>query len=1194
MITTDDWGDALGFTPRASIPEPTLDTTPLPPVWDAAFRLENDVANLMAWYDRPVFEPDQAFDWRDKAMTSKLYEVAPDAFFGVGSEAEWQHTERRVAQELLDRQAIEAAGWGGIGAAMMAGMLSPTVLLPAGAAARAKTVSSAVALAAGWGATSVGAQEIVLQMNQETRTPLESGLNIGAGAIFAGVLGGAIRYLDPLALERAAVDMYNGPGTPIIRPLENTTTALPPDPKQMLDEDGEFLTDFINRPAVVANILEAEDMASLRRALKKPANTGIEKLKKAAREAGYDQISIPGEHYELRPLDDNDASLSAARTPASEVNLSPSPDKTELIDPGNFVGTQTALGRLLTLPWLGPVSRQAANAIPAFRWAAAQISSGGAYRQGNLDGRVSAQGGDVESRVLQWQHRLVNIINRQHALFNDYWVNAKKGSAFRARFAYGARKEFSNEIGKAFHMRLIGQQHPVPEVNKAVDIYLEEAFGPAIKEAVDLDMPGYKELNSKEQLLRAQQMIKADLGGTGYLRLEEIVRENALLQLRTNPKVMENKALRAAIGLDLDFDKLIKAKELGQIADLNELADKLTQRIMDNFSGQFNGSSMLNAMQDSVFRGKEMHPFIYIDPFKTWSNGERFVDYLETNQEAITRNFMRKIGPDIELFRTFGVTDPRTKEGLEIPFWQEARQQMKEAKAAVVARKLSPRQQEKELAKIDRFEASFRRDFEIMVGRIKHDRGLPDDPTNAGFRMGRALLNLNVARMMGGVVLQSIPDLSRPVLKYGFMTTFRESILGLLSGLKELKMTSREAMYSGAADDLASRGRSTTTFDILDDSIKDKYSTWLGKTLGKGESYLQAAANNMGRNWAGMYDGWTTIMKHYAATPLVAMLSKLMLDEVEGTITPANRAVLRGYNLDEEAVRDIVARMKDGRGGSEIRPGLILPNTEEWAKLEDGSTDFDYVNFLPNEKLTRAQRDELNRGKELQRLFRAAVAKGLNDTIITPGVERPGFVDANTLGRLIWQFRSFTLSSHFKAFNAMRQEVLLHGTSAMADKVLPGIALGLGTGAISYYLWATAVGGDTQARMLNELEAALNGDEKALGRWADEAISRSGLLGVLDELRRSLERVPATQDFVTFGDSPTARSPFVNPVTETIGPWLSTLEAAGRVVQNADEPNSQFFRQLKSLLPFQNLFWLRQQLDNANEALMKSVGINPG
>ena len=162
----------------------------------------------------------------------------------------------------------------------------------------------------------------------------------------------------------------------------------------------------------------------------------------------------------------------------------------------------------------------------------------------------------------------------------------------------------------------------------------------------------------------------------------------------------------------------------------------------------------------------------------------------------------------------------------------------------------------------------------------------------------------------------------------------------------------------------------------------------------------------------------------------------------------------------------------------------------------------------------------------------------------------------------------------------------------MAPVVL-GTAFSLALGALSYYTWGMSVGGRTRERMLNELDAALNGDTDAMRRWADEAMNRSGLMGVLSEVQKFAERVPAIGKYATISGSPPTRSPYINPFFDAFGPTGNIIDNLDNIIMTMDDPTSSTFSSMKQLMPYQNLMFIRQYFDALNDELMRQAGVSP-
>src|SRR5690606_34122896 len=164
--------------------------------------------------------------------------------------------------------------------------------------------------------------------------------------------------------------------------------------------------------------------------------------------------------------------------------------------------------------------------------------------------------------------------------------------------------------------------------------------------------------------------------------------------------------------------------------------------------------------------------------------------------------------------------------------------------------------------------------------------------------------------------------------------------------------------------------------------------------------------------------------------------------------------------LDEMQLRAIGKQF--AAHGDEFQ-GLRSPNTDEWDDLET------------------------------VRNLRAALAKAVDITIVTPGVGDIPFMADHPIGGLILQFRSFSLS----AVN----RILISGLQARDMAALNGALLTVALGARSF-----------------NLKSVISGKEWETdpGVLVAEGIDRGGLLGILSDVNLMVER--ATRG--TIGISP--------------------------------------------------------------------------
>ena len=80
--------------------------------------------------------------------------------------------------------------------------------------------------------------------------------------------------------------------------------------------------------------------------------------------------------------------------------------------------------------------------------------------------------------------------------------------------------------------------------------------------------------------------------------------------------------------------------------------------------------------------------------------------------------------------------------------------------------------------------------------------------------------------------------------------------------------------------------------------------------------------------------------------------------------------------------------------------------------------------------------------------------------------------------------------------------------------------------------------------------------------------------------------------FVRFGDVPGSRSPFVEPFVDLLGPSAGFLKNASAVLTSLHDPTSMTFNKGKTLLPYQNVFYMRWGLDRVRDAAKRQLGIN--
>lgn len=505
----------------------------------------------------------------------------------------------------------------------------------------------------------------------------------------------------------------------------------------------------------------------------------------------------------------------------------------------------------------------------------------------------------------------------------------------------------------------------------------------------------------------------------------------------------------------------------------------------------------------------------------------QMAEFLEKNAEKNLRLYVKTMGSDISIMRRTGSTNAQK-------FFDDLLNEHNAKTAALktaVDKEGNPLSKEKveELqTRINKEYAQNLDDMTTVLERARRQRGVPDNPDGWAERGAALVMNLNTLRFMGGVTISSIPDIGRPIMKYGLTRVFRDGFGAMIRDLKTVRMSQREGLLAGVAGtDPVLHSRAFAFSEITD-------------TYGRGtklERAVQYATNKIGV--LALFDYWTSAWKSFTSGLVNAEMLENISIVMEGgnakQLAKANH-YLASVNLSPDLIETVWQQVQKG-GGAKIN-GVWLPQTERWDMADP-------------------------QVRAAKRAYYAAMAKEVDDTIITPGFERPSVVDKNLPWKMLFQFKSFAMSSTTKTLMAGLQE------DGFKAKFLTGTMVSLAFGALSYYLWAVATGGKAYTEMLNA----------DIDKWADEAIARAGITGAGDLAHSFAQRIPGIQPYTSFSGTRSSRREAGDISEAILGPSFDFLEKTGGVLSGIDEPTQGTAKQFKSLIPLQNHFLLRQGFD---------------
>ena len=552
-------------------------------------------------------------------------------------------------------------------------------------------------------------------------------------------------------------------------------------------------------------------------------------------------------------------------------------------------------------------------------------------------------------------------------------------------------------------------------------------------------------------------------------------------------------------------------------ADFKAHADQLARDTVDKILGTDRRLAFSDIIREK--RGPELARLLNIPT-------DKISDFVENDAERLAAIYTRTIGSDLaisQVFKTPDAAEDFAKLTDELNNRIAAIDGMTDKKGVPLPeeQKMKLRQQ------TEHFYAEARKDLMVLLERARGTRGVPKDPSAWSSRAAKMAMDWNFLRLMGAVLISSVADPGRIIMKHGMTRTFRDGLMPMITAWKEIRMSQREAKLAGAALDPVLHSRAYSMTDIFDDAHRgtmiEKATHWASTKMG-----LIAG-----------FDHWTSAIKQITAGVVNARLLDsigLVMGE-KGSAKEIAKAqeFLAKHNIDADFAERIWKEVTNGEGGGKVN-GVWLPNTESWT--DEGA----------------------------KRAYRAALGQEIDDTIITPGFERPSWVDSSTPARLLAQFKSYGLTSTQKTVMAGLQE---HDLATMN-----GIISSLALGALSYYLYATAAGGKTYEEMMNA------GPDK----WADEAISRSGVTGIFDEMQRIATRVPMLQNYASFSGRSTTRRGGNNLASEILGPSFDLMQKAIKLGTEADDPTKSTLHTVRSMLWMQNLFYIRRLLDQVEKA----------
>lgn len=762
--------------------------------------------------------------------------------------------------------------------------------------------------------------------------------------------------------------------------------------------------------------------------------------------------------------------------------------------------------------FLNPMLRMAHSPAKATRQISQQLIENPVFFNKNVEGIATEPA--VETLIKESQGRLADAIEEQRNAYTDFKRNATKLGLQKQNF-----QEFKESVAKALRRGDVGEN---AFVTRAAKGFRSRVLNPLKERAIANDL--------------LPEDVKVE---TADSYLHRVWNRNRIVQNEPEFRVIVNEWVRsqaddAIMRFNRDVNRRINALEARLATAARAERTKLQQQIDDIriesevekrsfFDTENNLDEYVGDITDSIIRtlkGQQVSTPAYSVKIATRGplkervfniRDEKVEDFLVNDTEFIAERYTRLLGTDVELQEKFGsvtLDDQLTRINDEY---------------TELARQATTR---KDRQRIERQRLNDIRDLTSMLDIMRGVSGkYTADPSDMFVRVGRQLRILQYLSKLGGVTVSSIPDIARPIMVHGFGRLVGNAILPAIRGAKGIRLSIQEARRAGQVTEHLLGGRIATLAEIADPYAQ-------GTAF---ERFTQNLANGFSR--VTVLSQWNNFWKGTSSVITQARL----IDNVEAiaagkNLSRSERQYMAFLGIDRESARGMARELR--RAGKNV-DGVKIANTDEWEN------------------------------ESLRRLFRAAINKDVDRTIVTKGIgDVPLFVNTE-VGKLLAQFRSFALAANQRVMIAGLQQ----GDTAFLNGTIFAVTAGMAVFALKSI----------------ELGRELPDDPE---KWIVEGLDRSGLIPIVMEANNAAEKIGAPGLSRLAGAAPASRFASRNIIGSFVGPTAGTIQDAAITTRAifADDLSKSDVRAMRRLIPYQNLIGMRQVFDEGEQRINEQLG----
>lgn len=474
---------------------------------------------------------------------------------------------------------------------------------------------------------------------------------------------------------------------------------------------------------------------------------------------------------------------------------------------------------------------------------------------------------------------------------------------------------------------------------------------------------------------------------------------------------------------------------------------------------------------------------------------EKIMNFMVRDIEFLAGITRRRVVPEIEMARAFDGD-------INMTTWID--KVKSEAKQQIMAAKTKKERQYWEDAKTQAIT-----DAEAMRDRLLNVYEKPSDPTGFIPRASLMLRQFAFLTHMGQMMVSSIPDVGKIIFGEG-LGNFGKSMKGMIHNKAAFRMRMREKRGWGVGADMALHTRAASFAEI-----GDEYGH-----LSKFERGVKGATEKFG--FVTLMDAWNSSLKQISGVIVEDRIADAARAWAKGTISKTDIEKLAASGIDKAKAQRIAAFIQ--KHGEEM-DGVRFTRTDLW---EDAA---------------------------LARTFKQAVARDVDNIIVTRGVGDVPLWGSKELGKHVIQFKSFGAAT-------VRRTLQL-GLQQRDMATLNGVLIMMALGSATYAMKAQLAGRDIETEP---------------GALMLEGLDHSGILGMIWEVPMMANRTLGGALF----DTSLSRYRTRPQLGALFGPAFGMGErftgiAIGGLRGDVSDANVHAARRL---LPYNNLFYMRWLFDH--------------